>query len=876
MKLLKKKIALVKTADNKKKNKIKVDTASLKATQVGKSILSWVYQPALAATAVLALAYILLEFIFIQAVEQQQKTETKTILASSLTQNFDAYIYRREIALKSLSNTDLVKKLIEGEDAEYMKRVLGAAFVDLDQLYVVALADLSQVGDLNPSLSFAGIDLIRRAAAGKTTKTEAFLSGATWLFQMAVPVKSESGQVYGALMATFNLAEIKSLLALPSSLPKGKLSLVSNNGSRGKVVFSTGDGDVEQLITVPTVVSQWNITFAPASWGDIDRTMVWTIFVIVAVLLASLIFALCRFKMNLVKHDLIHANAHFKKMLSGEGRKIQPFAFGEIHSMVTALSQNVKDLRVELESKAAKATRAEAKDKEKAKEDKVDDADAPLFDDDLLDLDVLSENDSELDSLGLDEDGDGEEMLAELEGLDFDVPQSIFRAYDIRGIVDETLNEGVVELIGKAIATEALSQGQKALCVGYDGRLSSVAYCEALTKGIISTGVDAIIIGQVPTPVLYFATHHFETGSGVMITGSHNPSNYNGFKMMVDGNTLFGDDIQKLYNRIILQDFAQGQGTRSEQPIDRDYIDTILNDIAVAAPLKVVLDAGNGVAGGIAPALIEELGCEVIPLHCEVDGNFPNHHPDPSKPENLQDLIAAVKEHEADIGLAFDGDGDRLGVVTNEGKIIWPDRLLMLFAKDVVSRNPGADIIYDVKCSRRLNGLISSYGGRPVMWKTGHSLMKAKMRETGALLAGEMSGHVFFKERWFGFDDGLYSAARLLEILGVEDQSSDAVFASFPEDVSTPEINVPVTDETKFSIIEELCLLKDQFTGGNVTTIDGLRVDYPNGWGLCRASNTTPTLVLRFEADDENALQEIKDKFIIQLKSIDPELALNF
>jgi len=874
MKLLKKKTALVKTAVNKKKNTIKVDTASLKATQVGKSILSWVYQPALAATALLALAYILLEFIFIQAVEQEQKTETRTILASSLAQNFDAYIYRREIALKSLSNTDIVKNMIEGGDAEYLKRVLGAAFVDLEQLYVVALADLSQVGALNPSLSFAGVDLIRQAAAGKMTKTEAFLSDATWLFQMAVPVKSESGQIYGALMATFNLAEIKSLLALPSSLPKGKLSLVSNNGSRGKVVFSTGDGDVEQLVTVPTVVSQWKITFAPASWGDIDRTMVWIIFAIVAVLLASLIFALCRFKMIIVKHDLIHANAHFKKMLSGEGRKIQPFAFGEIHSMVTALSQNVKDLRGELESKVAKATGTEAK--EKVKEGKIEDADAPLFDDDLLDLDVLSENDSELDSLGLDEDVDGEEMLAELEGLDFDVPQSIFRAYDIRGIVDETLNEGVVELIGKAIATEALSQGQKALCVGYDGRLSSADYCEALVKGIISTGVDAIIIGQVPTPVLYFATHHFETGSGVMITGSHNPSNYNGFKMMVDGNTLFGDDIQKLYNRIILQDFAQGQGARSEQPIDRDYIDTILNDIAVAAPLKVVLDAGNGVAGGIAPALIEELGCEVIPLHCEVDGNFPNHHPDPGKPENLQDLIAAVKEHEADIGLAFDGDGDRLGVVTNEGKIIWPDRLLMLFAKDVVSRNPGADIIYDVKCSRRLNGLISSYGGRPVMWKTGHSLMKAKMKETGALLAGEMSGHVFFKERWFGFDDGLYSAARLLEILGVEDQSSDAVFASFPEDVSTPEINVPVTDETKFTIIEKLCSLKGQFTGGNVTTIDGLRVDYPNGWGLCRASNTTPTLVFRFEADDENALQEIKDKFIIQLKSIDPELALNF
>ena len=443
-------------------------------------------------------------------------------------------------------------------------------------------------------------------------------------------------------------------------------------------------------------------------------------------------------------------------------------------------------------------------------------------------------------------------------------------------MVDESLNPAIVELIGKAIASEALAQGQTTLCVGYDGRLSSSAYSESLIAGMISTGANVIAIGQVPTPVLYFATHHFETGSGVMITGSHNPSNYNGFKMMIAGNTLSGEDIQKLYNRIVTQDFAVGQGERSEQAIEREYLDAILNDIAVAAPLKVVLDAGNGVAGSIAPDLIEELGCEVIPLYCDVDGHFPNHHPDPSRPENLQDLIAAVKEHDADIGLAFDGDGDRIGVVTNTGKIIWPDRLLMMFAKDVVSRNPGADIIYDVKCSRRLNALISSYGGRPVMWKSGHSFIKSKMKETGALLAGEMSGHIFFKERWFGFDDGLYSAARLLEILGVEDKSSDEVFSEFPEDLSTPEINVAVSDEAKFEVVEQLCSLKEQFVGANVSTIDGLRVDYPNGWGLCRASNTMPVLVLRFEADDEAALAEIKATFVKHLSTIEPSLDLSF
>ena len=875
MKFLKKKVELVKIADQKKKeNNDNSKAVAPKVSLVGGTLFSWVYQPALVAISLIALLYVLLEFTFIQSVEQHQADTTKSILVSSVTQSFNAYIYRQELALKSLSNSTFTKSLITTRgDSSEIEAVLAAAFTELNSLYTIPLADVSKLATLHPSISFAGVDLIRRAAAGKVTKTEAFFSDDAWMFQVAVPVKAENNQIIGALMATFDLSAIKPLLRLPSKLSAGKLSLMSNNGTRGKVIISTGEGDSNHEVSLPTSIAQWKISYAPAQLKSIDRTIVWGELVLICLLSAIAILLLCRIKMLAVRNDLLFAADHLKRIMSGENRKIKPFKFGEIHSLVTALANKAKDLNKEFEAKAAVNIV-----KEPVTESKVDDSDAPLFDDDLLDLDVLSESDAEQDPLALDTDLDGvtDDMVTEVKQLDLDVPQSIFRAYDIRGVVDETLNESIVELLGKAIATEALAQGQKALCVGYDGRLSSVTYCEALTRGIVSTGIDAIVIGQVPTPVLYFSTHHFETGSGVMITGSHNPSNYNGFKMMIGGNTLSGEAIQKLYNRIILQDFDHGQGVRSDQEIERDYLDTILNDIAVAAPLKVVVDAGNGVAGGIAPALIEELGCEVIPLFCEVDGNFPNHHPDPGKPENLQDLIAAVKEHDADVGLAFDGDGDRLGVVTNEGKIIWPDRLLMLFAKDVVSRNPGADIIYDVKCSRRLNGLISSYGGRPIMWKTGHSLMKAKMKETGALLAGEMSGHVFFKERWFGFDDGLYSAARLLEILGVEDQSSDDVFASFPEDVSTPEINVTVTDESKFTIIEKLCLLKGQFTGGNVTTIDGLRVDYPNGWGLCRASNTTPVLVLRFEADDEIALQEIKDKFIAQLQSIDPDLDLNF
>lgn len=551
--------------------------------------------------------------------------------------------------------------------------------------------------------------------------------------------------------------------------------------------------------------------------------------------------------------------------ISGTRKSSARLSFSE----TTELLENANKVLAEQDQKVKPA---EPKVAPKATAESMGVVEAPAHDDMSDDLNF---DDLDLDEeLGLNEPEVAPQRADAEAGSEIDA--SIFRAYDIRGIVDETLTLESVELIGRSLASEALSQGQNTLCVGYDGRLSSEPYCQAICRGITSTGADAIVVGRVPTPVLYFATHHLNTGTGVMITGSHNPSNYNGFKMMIAGKTLSGDDIQALYHRIKNGDFASGAGSVSEQSVDQPYLDTIVNDVAVAAPLRVVVDAGNGVAGELGPKLIEELGCEVIPLYCEIDGTFPNHHPDPGKPKNLVDLISAVEEHDADVGLAFDGDGDRVGVVTNTGKIIWPDRLLMLFAKDVVSRNPGADIIYDVKCSRRLNGLISSYGGRPIMWKTGHSLIKAKMKETGALLAGEMSGHIFFKERWFGFDDGLYSAVRLLELLGIENRSADEVFADFPEDVSTPEINIEVSEEAKFDIVEKLCARSAAFEDGNVSTIDGLRVDFADGWGLCRASNTTPVLVLRFEADDEASLKRIQQRFKEQLLAVDPSLQVGF
>ncbi|MCE8011036.1 phosphomannomutase/phosphoglucomutase [Billgrantia desiderata] len=455
------------------------------------------------------------------------------------------------------------------------------------------------------------------------------------------------------------------------------------------------------------------------------------------------------------------------------------------------------------------------------------------------------------------------------------VPASIFRAYDIRGIVDDTLTEATVEQIGRAIGSEAAARNESTVVVARDGRLSGPRLSEALMRGLTAAGRDVIDIGMVPTPVLYFATHILEgTASGVMVTGSHNPPDYNGFKIVLGGETLSGEAITALYRRIESGDLAEGQGSVRHADVRDAYLERIVGDIKLERPLKAVVDCGNGVAGELGPKLIEMLGAETIPLFAEIDGTFPNHHPDPGKLENLQDVMRTVKETGADIGLAFDGDGDRLGVVTPSGKLIYPDHLMMAFAEDMLSRNPGARVIFDVKCTGNLAGVVERAGGTPEMWRTGHSLIKARMKETGAQLAGEMSGHIFFQERWYGFDDGIYGAARLLEILAKQDDDADAFFARYPQDLGTPEINVHVTDENKFELVEKLAREGDFGDDGVKTTLDGIRVDYPDGWGLCRASNTTPVLVLRFEGKSDAALERIRNRFADALKQVDPALTL--
>lgn len=474
-------------------------------------------------------------------------------------------------------------------------------------------------------------------------------------------------------------------------------------------------------------------------------------------------------------------------------------------------------------------------------------------------------------------------VLVAQEGLSMDgrvyqfgpVDRDVFRAYDIRGIIGVQLTEDSFFSIAKAIAYHLNELGITKILVGRDGRLTSEVLTSALITGLLQSGIDVIDLGEVPTPVVYYATHVYGLDSGLMVTGSHNPSDYNGIKMVISGTTLANQEIIAFHDAIASSLTVQGLGKKESFTVLPDYIQRIVSDIELKKPFKVVADCGNGVAGPIVVQILEDLGCDVIPLYCEVDGHFPNHHPDPSVAENLRDLQEAVRSHQADIGLAFDGDADRLGVVTNDLEIIWPDRLMMFYAKHLLSQHPGETIVYDVKCSADLAKIITKAGGQALMSPTGHSLVKRIMKESNAILAGEMSGHIFFKDRWYGFDDALYSACRLLEMLSSSSLSVAEQFALIPNSVNTPEIKIPLCEEEKFKFMQEF-IDKSDFSGADLIKIDGLRVEYPDGWGLLRASNTSPCLVARFEANDALSLTKIQDLFKKQLHALDQDLVLPF
>jgi phosphomannomutase/phosphoglucomutase len=730
----------------------------------------------------------------------------------------------------------------------------------------------AQNGSRAAPVNFAALDLLRRTELGDSPPPEAYRIGQRWLVYQAVPVRrTADGPILGSVLQAVELQKLLDLLQ-PVSAETGAFRLTQqfpNAPTQELAVLGQLSGNPEQSLASGN--PNWSLTFSPGHL--LLQPVISPIYLLLALTLSlgGVVFALSVLQGSIqrrLREDVLQLAQMLQELTAGKAALAPTLKLPALD----LLARNILRLPLRkgpgVNQGNAPAEPPAASDSRPARLDPAELVN-PLFQDtDILDIDILDEDQ---DLLGLSGQGSSRSAPSQPPRM----PASIFRAYDIRGVVGETLTPEIAYWIGRAIGSQSLAKGEENVCVGRDGRLSGPQLAEQLIQGLLDCGCHVIDIGMVPTPVLYFATHTLEATSGVMLTGSHNPPDYNGFKIVIAGDTLANEQIQALRQRIDSQDLASGVGNAEQVDVLERYFTHIRDDIAMAKPIRVVVDCGNGVSGLIAPRLLEALGCSVIPLYCEVDGRFPNHHPDPGKPENLADLIARVKAEQADIGLAFDGDGDRIGVVTNAGSIVFPDRLLMLFAKDVVSRNPGADIIFDVKCTRRLTALISGYGGRPVMWKTGHSLMKKKMKETGALLAGEMSGHIFFKERWFGFDDGLYSAARLLEILSQERRDCEQLFAAFPNDISTPEINIAVSEERKFSIISTL--QRDGTWGeANLTTLDGIRVDYPKGWGLIRASNTTPVLVLRFEAETQEELARIQDVFRAQLYTVAPDINLPF
>lgn len=704
-----------------------------------------------------------------------------------------------------------------------------------------------------PRLGYADLDMVHIAeAGGKSPLVEAHLFGTEEAHIDVIKPVHADGALLGHLLVSFSGDLIRQAID-KVSLPVGYLEVRQRAGEQGAVKLAArGDAalaDEAALHVTPLAGTRWELLFSPpaAELSEVTRrgNMLWLVLGGGFLFLMAMSYASYRLLARAVQSDLETLIDVVRDVRAGRAAQTKyPVRLKEFRGAIDVLSTATQE-----DDAPATAPLSTADGRHAALE--------PVF------VEPSHGHEQHYNQ--------PPESSTHMSSL----PASIFRAYDIRGVVGETLTEEIVYDIGRALGSEAYARGQQSVLVARDGRLSGPSLRDALAKGIQAAGREVIDIGRVPTPVLYFATHYLHTGSGVMVTGSHNPPQYNGLKMVLKGETLAEGDIQALRRRIETQDYTQGSGSLRQQDLVSDYIHTIVSDVRPARGLKLVVDCGNGVAGDVAPQLLRALGCEVIELFCEVDGTFPNHHPDPSQPENLKDLIAAVRMHRGDLGLAFDGDGDRVALIDGEGGIIWPDRQMMLYAKDVLARNPGARILFDVKCSRHLAKFIAKHGGQPMMWKTGHSLIKRKMKETGALLAGEMSGHIFFKERWFGFDDGLYTAARLIEILAADARPVHEIFAELPDAISTPELRVDLEEGEQVTFMKHL-VEHAQFKGAVLTTIDGVRADYEDGWGLVRASNTTPSLILRFEANTEAALKRIQNDFRAIMLKVDPELTLPF
>ena len=781
----------------------------------------------------IVLGYFLYGVMITNATKQNEQKLVQSELASG-NQVLKKYLDDNQQKVNQLAqNASVIQALNEknSESLDALEKTLVSSIEHAIDLKILIAGNV----DIDPNgiapIRFAELDLLRRSERGENAFAEAALINEKWQIHFVSRVTAGKDlPLIGTLMLTLDGEPLKKIFQAGSSnLGEKRLEQKFSN-SPTLTIFKTGSGATGPSRSLAIPDSNWEVRFtgSDAMLRQAEEAPTLWILALGCTTAFSLLMAI-------------------------------------------VLSRFLTKVEQESEQKLAPTIADVTK---KATAPIPDAAPSPLFQkQDILDIAVIGEDEN---ILGLHDTRNKKQSNAPAALDEASVPAHIFRSYDIRGVVGKDLDAPLAEKIGQAIGSEALDKGEQSLIVARDGRTHSQDLTNALIKGILRTGCNVVNIGVVPTPLMYFATYHFsDVRSGVMVTASHNPAEYNGFKVVINNNALADEAVTGLRHRILAQNIHQGIGEESFRDIIPSYIERIFSDVALAGDVSIVIDAGNAVTGIVAPQLFEELGCRVTPLYCDLDGTFPNHDPDPTQENNLIALIEKVKEVNADIGVAFDGDGDRLVVVTPKGDIIWPDRLLMLFAKDILARHPGADVLFDVKCSRQLNQVISGYGGRPIMWKTGHSPMKAKMVETGALIGGEYSGHIFIKDRWYGFDDGIYAMARLLEIITLRDQNIDDIFAAFPQLIITPEIKVAVPDNVKFDLIKKLTASGD-FQHGNVTSIDGVRVDYSKGWGLVRASNTSPALTLRFEAESQEALVTIQQIFKRELLKVDPSLALKF
>jgi len=754
---------------------------------------------------------------------------TRLTLANTNAENYahqqlsiaNNYLQKRQLQLQNMSKKDLfVDAIVSGnpEEIDRLEDLMKEWVEDLSSGYLLSPQD----NRLDKTHNFVGQAMSLKTLAGEQPEPVAAYIDGIWHIIFVYPLKTEEGTILGSMVAMLSTETLTSSLQakVKRSLGTTQLLQILPGIPNTPVISLNNSTEVLDGITLQTQIPHWKIHFTGSAVLLDQAQPSYSAFL---AMVGALIITLLLLIYLVVRYTLRHHKDKPKKVRTKS----------RVHN--------------------------DPQKKPLSKPSYIVDDNSDSF------LQVIPSTASEQHA-----DTTAAKETASTETLSF--PDVVFRDYDIRGLANSQLTPEFAQQLGKVLAKKALSLGEHSLIVGSDCRKSSPTLTEALEQGILSTGCNIIYLGQVPTPLLNFATHQLqETDCGIMVTASHNPAEYNGFKMFFKHHALCGEEIQALKAEMKCDIPIKTDGQREMRLLATDYVTDIVRDIVPAQNLKVVLDGGNGVAGELGVTLLEAIGCTVMPLHCDMDGDFPNHPPDTSIAANLEDLILCVREHNADLGIALDGDGDRLVAVSASGKIIWPDELLMIFARDVISRHPGADVVFDIKSTRRLNNLISSYGGRPIMWKTGHSHMYNKILECDAPLGGEYSGHIFFRDRWHGFDDGIYAAARLVEIMTIREQGLDEIVSSFETTYATTEIKIDVADEEKFAIVNSL--VSDQaFQGGKVSTIDGLRVDFPKAWGLIRASNTSPALTLRFEAESEEALEKIQSLFRQQLRSIDANL----